>query len=62
LNANLEKLLTGTKTPSIVMYCGGGFRSAPRGCAQKLGFRNVSSLIGGFKALAAAGWSNEKEN
>jgi rhodanese-related sulfurtransferase len=41
----------------VVMYCGGGYRSALScDAAQKMGYRNVSSLIGGYKALAAAGW------
>jgi rhodanese-related sulfurtransferase len=29
--------------------------------AQKMGYRNVTSLIGGNKALATAGWPIEKE-
>ena len=39
------------------MYCGGGFRSA-LSCdmAQKMGYKNVYSLIGGYKALVNAGW------
>ncbi len=41
----------------IVMYCGGGFRSALTcDAAQKMGHRQVHSLIGGYKALVAAGW------
>jgi len=41
----------------IIMYCGGGFRSALScDAAQKMGFRNVTSLIGGYKALVASGW------
>jgi rhodanese-related sulfurtransferase len=41
----------------IVMYCGGGFRSALTcDAAQKMGYRNVTSLIGGYKGLVAAGW------
>ena len=41
----------------IIMYCGGGFRSALT-CevAQRMGYRNVSSLIGGYKGLLQAGW------
>jgi len=61
LERDLEKLYP-DKDTEIVMYCGGGFRSAlTADAAQKLGFRNVSSLIGGFKALAAAGWPMKKE-
>ena len=41
----------------IVMYCGGGFRSALTcDAAQKMGYRNVTSLIGGYEGLVAAGW------
>jgi rhodanese-related sulfurtransferase len=45
------------KSKEIVMYCGGGFRSALTcDAAQKMGYTNVSSLIGGYKGLVAAGW------
>ena len=45
------------KNAEIIMYCGGGFRSALTcDAAQKMGYRKVSSLIGGYKALVAAGW------
>ena len=41
----------------IILYCGGGFRSALTcDAAQKMGYRNVTSLIGGYKGLVAAGW------
>jgi rhodanese-related sulfurtransferase len=39
------------------MYCGGGFRSAlTADAAQKMGYRKVYSLIGGYKAMVATGW------
>ena len=42
----------------IIMYCGGGYRSVlTASVAQKMGYRNVYSLIGGYKALVEAGWS-----
>jgi rhodanese-related sulfurtransferase len=45
----------------IIMYCGGGFRSALTcDAAQKMGYRNVKSLIGGHKAMVAAGWVMKK--
>ena len=45
----------------IVMYCGGGYRSALAcDAAQRMGYRNVSSLVGGYKALAAAGWKIDR--
>lgn len=40
----------------VVLYCGGGFRSALAADAlQKMGYRRVSSLIGGFRAWRDAG-------
>lgn len=46
----------------IIMYCGGGFRSALTcEAAQRMGYRNVASLIGGYKGLIAAGWPMKKE-
>jgi rhodanese-related sulfurtransferase len=56
LERDLEKLYPDPKT-EIIMYCGGGFRSALTcDAAQKMGYRNVHSLIGGYKGLVAAGW------
>ena len=47
----------------IIMYCGGGYRSVlTAAVAQKMGYRNVSSLIGGYKALAKANWPMKREN
>ena len=56
LERDLEKLYPDPKT-EIIMYCGGGFRSALTcDAAQKMGYRNVHSLIGGYKGLVAADW------
>ena len=45
----------------IVMYCGGGFRSALTcDAAQKMGYTKVASLVGGYKGLVAAGWPMTK--
>lgn len=45
----------------IVMYCGGGFRSILTcDAAQKMGYRRVYSLIGGFKGLVGGGWKISK--
>jgi rhodanese-related sulfurtransferase len=61
LERDLENLHP-DKNAEIVMYCGGGFRSAlTADAAQKMGYRNVSSLIGGYKALVAAEWPMKKE-
>ena len=41
----------------IIMYCGGGYRSVlTASAAQKMGYRNVYSLMGGYKALVQAKW------
>lgn len=49
-------------TAELIMYCGGGYRSAlTADVAQQMGYRNVSSLIGGYKAMKAAGWPMTSE-
>ena len=41
----------------VIMYCGGGYRSVLTAeVAQKMGYRNVYSLIGGYKGLVKAQW------
>jgi rhodanese-related sulfurtransferase len=41
----------------IVLYCGGGYRSALAGDnLQKMGYRNVISMDGGYKGWKAAGF------
>jgi len=53
---DLEKLYPDADT-EIIMYCGGGFRSALTcDVALKMGYRKVHSLIGGYKGMVAAGW------
>jgi len=62
LERDLEKLYPSPDT-EIIMYCGGGFRSALScDAAQKMGYRKVSSLIGGYKAMVAAGWAIKTGN
>jgi rhodanese-related sulfurtransferase len=56
LERDLEKLFPDPAT-ELIMYCGGGFRSALTcDVAQRMGYRNVFSLAGGYKALVKAGW------
>ena len=56
LERDLERLHPDPNT-EIIMYCGGGFRSALTcDAAQKMGYRQVHSLIGGYKGMVAAGW------
>lgn len=50
LELNIDQVTT-DKDKKIVLYCGGGSRSALAACMlQKMGFRNVLSLAGGFRA------------
>jgi rhodanese-related sulfurtransferase len=45
----------------LVLYCGGGFRSAlAADNLQKMGYTNVISMDGGFKGWQAAGLPIEK--
>jgi rhodanese-related sulfurtransferase len=44
----------------IVLYCGGGYRSAlAADNLQKMGYRRVISMDGGFRAWLAAGYPVE---
>jgi len=57
LERDLEKLQPDPQT-EILMYCGGGFRSALTcDAAQEMGYQNVYSVAGGYKALVQAGWT-----
>ena len=48
------------KGEEVIMYCGGGVRSVLTAeVAQRMGYTNVHSLIGGHKALVNAGWDME---
>jgi rhodanese-related sulfurtransferase len=56
LERDLEKLFPDPNI-EIIMYCGGGYRSVlTAAAAQALGYRNVFSLVGGFRALVHANW------
>ena len=60
LERDIEKLFPDVNA-EIIMYCGGGYRSVLT-CevAQRMGYKNVSSLIGGYKALVAEKWPMAK--
>ncbi|MGD1091663.1 MAG: rhodanese-like domain-containing protein [Bryobacteraceae bacterium] len=48
------------KSTTLVLYCGGGFRSALSADAlQKMGYTNAISLDGGWRAWTAAGLPTE---
>ena len=56
LERDLEKQFPDHEA-EIIMYCGGGFRSAMTcDAAQKMGYHNVFSLAGGYKAMVKGGW------
>ena len=49
------------KSTTMVLYCGGGFRSALSADAlQQMGYSNVISLDGGWRAYAQSGLPIEK--
>lgn len=60
LERDLEKTVTDLDR-EIIMYCGGGYRSVlTASAAQKMGYRNVFSLAGGYRAMAASRWPMKK--
>ena len=55
IERDVEDQIPDTDT-EIVLYCGGGYRSALAAeSLQKMGYENVYSLAGGFRALKADG-------
>jgi rhodanese-related sulfurtransferase len=60
IERDIEKTVP-DKAATLVLYCGGGFRSALAGDnLQKMGYANVISMDGGWKAWTAAGLPVEK--
>jgi rhodanese-related sulfurtransferase len=54
------EVLIPDKQAEIVLYCGGGFRSALAADAlQQMGYVNVRSMDGGIKAWREAGYAIE---
>lgn len=50
------------KDDEIILYCGGGFRSALAAEAlQKMGYTNVISMDGGIREWRAKGFPEDKE-
>ena len=48
------------KETEIIMYCGGGFRSALTcDAAQKMGYTNVWSMENGYRGMIVAEWPLE---
>lgn len=51
------------KNTKLVLYCGGGFRSAlAADNLQKMGYTNVISLDGGWRAIEASGLPLERSS
>ena len=60
IERDIEKTVPDTNT-EVVLYCGGGFRSALAGGAlRQMGYSNVISLDGGWRAYQASGLPLEK--
>jgi rhodanese-related sulfurtransferase len=57
---DIEKMIPDVQA-EVIMYCGGGYRSVLTcDIAQRMGYRNVWSLEGGYKALASGEWPMTK--
>ena len=60
IERDIESLVPDPAT-EIVLYCGGGFRSAlAADSLQKMGFTNVISMDGGWRGWTEAGYETEK--
>ncbi|HVV00549.1 MAG TPA: rhodanese-like domain-containing protein [Verrucomicrobiae bacterium] len=61
LERDLEKTIPDNGR-ELIMYCGGGYRSVlTAAVAQRMGYHNVTSLIGGYKAMVQSGWPMKKD-
>jgi rhodanese-related sulfurtransferase len=60
IERDIETAVPDTST-RLVLYCGGGYRSAlAADNIQKMGYRNVISLDGGWRAIEASGLPVER--
>lgn len=51
------------QSTELIMYCGGGYRSVLTAeVAKRMGYRNVRSLIGGYRGMKAVSWPMESGN
>lgn len=61
IERDIEKQVPET-TKKIILYCGGGFRSAlVADNLQKMGYTNVESMDGGWRGWTEAGLPVEKD-
>jgi len=59
IERDIEKVIPDKSAP-IVLYCGGGFRSAlAADNLQKMGYTSVISMDGGWRAWTEAGYPTE---
>jgi|SRR5581483_3141529 len=62
LERDIERVFP-DRDAELLMYCGGGFRSIlTADVAQKMGYRNVFSVMGGYKGLVEARWPMKAGN
>jgi len=61
IERDIENTVPGRSTP-IVLYCGGGYRSAlAADNLQKMGYTNVISMDGGWRGWTEAGFPTVKD-
>jgi rhodanese-related sulfurtransferase len=61
IERDIEQRVPDTRA-KIILYCGGGFRSAlTADNLQKMGYTNVESMDGGWKGWLAAGFPTQKD-
>ena len=61
IERDIEKAIPDKETP-LVLYCGGGFRSAlAADNIQKMGYRNVTSMDGGWRGWTESGFPTIKD-
>jgi len=61
IERDIEKAVP-DKDATVVLYCGGGYRSAlAADNLQKMGYRNVISMDGGWRGWTEAGFSTTKD-
>jgi rhodanese-related sulfurtransferase len=61
IERDIDKLIPDPNT-KIVLYCGGGYRSAlAADNLQKMGYTNVESMDGGFRGWEEAGLPTSKD-
>jgi rhodanese-related sulfurtransferase len=62
IERDIEKLVA-DKDAELILYCGGGYRAALAADAlQKMGYTNVASMAGGWRAWLEANAPTERES